>query len=431
LALSGSSDGSSRLWHLQTGDEIAHMVGFTDGEWATVTKQGYYVASSRKAEERINVRTGPTQVSGIAPYRRQFKRADLVAAILQAGKLDRQPPRIQVYSKQRSVENELVLDTYRYTLRGRAIDDSKIATVTVNGKPVYEIDPQGYFNQDLPLQVGQNRVHITATDIFDNTARKTLTLNNSPKSHQTVAGDNYALVIGINDYQHHKVTDLDTAVNDALAVATRLRNDYHFKVTTLINAQATRYGILQAFSQMAEQAQAQDNLLVYYAGHGQRHRRMDKAYWFPVDAQPNAEYTWIMADRITGYMKSSQATHVLVIADSCYSGALSKTRNVPWLSNPEAQRRAIARFKQTKSRILIASGGDKPVSDGDGGKHSIFAEAMIEGLDLFKAFEQDFTAHDLFLYVRQHVAGNSSQLPGIHYIRNSGHKEGDFVFELR
>jgi len=189
LALSSSVDGSIRLWHLQTGDEIAQMVSFTDGEWATVTGQGYYVASSRKAEERINVRTGPTQVSAIAPYRRQFKRADLVAAILQAGKLDREPPRIEVSSKQRSVENELVVDTYRYTLRGRAIDDSKIATVTVNGKPVHDIDHQGHFNQDLPLQVGQNQVHITATDIFDNTARKTLNLIYSPKSHQSVAGD--------------------------------------------------------------------------------------------------------------------------------------------------------------------------------------------------------------------------------------------------
>jgi WD40 repeat protein len=429
LALSGSRDGSIRFWNTQTGDEIAQMVGFEDGEWATVTGQGYYVASS-DGEKYINATVG-SQVSSIVPYRRQFKRPDLVAAILQAGKLDRQPPRLQIYSKQRGIENDLVLDTYRYTLRGRAIDDSKIATVTVNGKPVHQIDPQGYFNQSLPLQVGQNRVHITATDIFDNTAHKTLNLNYAPKVHQTLAGQNYALVIGINDYQHDKVTDLDTAVNDALAIASRLRNDYHFKVTTLINAQATRNRILDAFIQMADQAQAQDNLLVYYAGHGQRHRRIDKAYWFPVDAHPKAEYTWIIADRITAYMKSSQATNVLVIADSCYSGALAKTRNVGWLSNPKDHQSAIARFKQTKSRILIASGGDKPVSDGDGGKHSIFAEALIEGLDLFKAFQKDFTATELFLYVRQHVAGNSTQLPGIHFIRNSGHDDGDFVFELR
>jgi len=149
LALSGSGDGSSRLWNIQTGDEIANMVSFTDGEWATVTGQGYYVASSTTAEERINVRTGPTQVSGIAPYRNQFKRADLVAAILQAGELDRQPPRIEVYAKQRRVENELVLDTYRYTLRGQAIDKSKIATVTVNGKAANLLDNQGNFAYEL------------------------------------------------------------------------------------------------------------------------------------------------------------------------------------------------------------------------------------------------------------------------------------------
>jgi hypothetical protein len=430
LALSGSDDGSSRLWNVQTGDEIAQMVGFYDGEWVTVTGQGYYVASSTKAEERINVRTGQNQVSGIAPYRNQFKRSDLVAAILQAGTLDRQPPRIEVYSKQRSVENELVLDTYNYTLRGRAIDQSKIATVTVNRKRVYPIDNKGNFSYNLPLQAGKNPVQITATDIFDNTAQKKITLAYSPSPHKTVASNHYALIIGINDYQDPNVTDLDTAVNDAQAVANQLRNHYHFKVTTLINAQATRGGILQAFDQMAKQAQPDDNLLVYYAGHGQRDLRKDKAYWFPVDARREAEYTWIIADRITAYMKSSQATNVLVIADSCYSGAITKQRNFympgSW-HNPNERHRSLNQLNKTKSRILIASGGDQPVSDGKG-KHSLFAQALIEGL---KASTQDFTAHELFIHVQQRVAGSSSQLPGIHFIMNSGHQGGDFVFEPR
>ena len=49
------------------------------------------------------------------------------------------------------------------------------------------------------------------------------------------------IVIGINDYQHHKVTDLDTKVNDAQAVATRLRNDSHF--TFVLDAIGKRYRI--------------------------------------------------------------------------------------------------------------------------------------------------------------------------------------------
>jgi WD40 repeat protein len=46
LALSGSLDGSTHLWHVQNGEEIAQMVGFEDGEWVTITPQGYYVASA-------------------------------------------------------------------------------------------------------------------------------------------------------------------------------------------------------------------------------------------------------------------------------------------------------------------------------------------------------------------------------------------------
>jgi len=428
LALSGSRNGSNRLWNVQTGDEIAQMVSFKDGEWATVTGQGYYVASSTKAEERINVRTGPTQVSGIAPYRNQFKRPDLVAAILQAGELDRQAPRIEVYPKQRGIENELVLDTYRYTLHGQAIDKSKISTVTINGNTANLLDNQGNFTYDLQLQEGKNTTQITATDIFANTARKTITLVYSPSPLKTV--NNYALIIGINNYQDSRVTQLDTAVNDAQAVANLLKNHYAFQVTTLINNEATRSGILQTFDKLAKQAQANDNLLVYYAGHGQRDLQKDKAYWFPVDANIKYEHSWIIADRITAYMKSSQATNVLVIADSCYSGAIAKQRNIymPSGLHQDDRHRSLAQLKQTASRILIASGGNQPVSDGQGGKHSIFAQALLNGL---KTPKQDFTAHELFIYVQQRVAGNSSQLPGIHFIINSGHQGGDFVFEPR
>jgi hypothetical protein len=35
---------------------------------------------------------------------------------------------------------------------------------------------------------------------------------------------------------------------------------------------------------------------------------------------------------------------------------------------------------ETPSRILIASGGDKPVPDGFGGRISLFAKAFVDGL---------------------------------------------------
>ncbi|MCK5719956.1 MAG: caspase family protein, partial [Thiomargarita sp.] len=301
-----------------------------------------------------------------------------------------------------------------------------IASVIVNGKSI-NFDNQGRFSASLELQVGNNSVQIKAVDIFDNKAWKNIVLAYSDdKPKQQIVGNNYALVIGINKYQDSRVTTLDTPVNDAEEIAKLLKNNYGFQVTTLINSQATRRNILSNFDQLTKKAESNDNLFIFYAGHGQRDLQKDKAYWFPFDAQAESEYSWIIADRITSYMKGSQANNVLVIADSCYSGAITKTRNFyPWQSHTERSR-ALKQLQQTKSRILIASGGDKPVSDGRNGQHSLFATPLIEGL---KKFQNAFTAQELFFYIQQKVAGNSSQIPGINFIIDSGHEGGDFVFE--
>jgi len=62
-------------------------------------------------------------------------------------------------------------------LRGQIIDQSDIATVTVNGQRV-SLDKQGYFSYDIALQIGKNPVQIIAKDIFNNRARQSITLIN-------------------------------------------------------------------------------------------------------------------------------------------------------------------------------------------------------------------------------------------------------------
>jgi formylglycine-generating enzyme required for sulfatase activity len=75
----------------------------------------------------------------------------------------------------------------------------------------------------------------------------------------------------------------------------------------------------------------------------------------------------------------------------------------------------------------MASGGDEPVTDGGGGKHSVFANALMRGLrEMDKA---KFTAAELFrYYVEERVAGRAEQTPEYNPLRNSGHQNGDFVF---
>ena len=71
-------------------------------------------------------------------------------------------------------------------------------------------------------------------------------------------GNYYALVIGNNAY--HSLPPLETAINDARAVAQLLRNKYGFRVDVLIDA--TREDILRALNRYRRMLDANDNLLI-------------------------------------------------------------------------------------------------------------------------------------------------------------------------
>ena len=66
---------------------------------------------------------------------------------------------------------------------------------------------------------------------------------------------------------------------------------------------------------MRRRLTAEDQLLIYYAGHGENDPDLG-AYWVPVDGQPGADFTWIDAGDITGELKRMNAAAVLVISDS-------------------------------------------------------------------------------------------------------------------
>jgi formylglycine-generating enzyme required for sulfatase activity/calcineurin-like phosphoesterase family protein len=237
-------------------------------------------------------------------------------------------------------------------------------------------------------------------------------------------GGYYALVIGNNDYRY--IRKLQTAVNDAQVVEKALRETFGFKTRLLLNAD--RDQILAALIDYRRTLDENANLLIYYAGHGHYDRDVDKAYWIPVDAQSDSNLKWISADDITTDIKGTPARHVLIISDSCYSGMMTREANVGLA--PKERERYIEKMRSGKSRILMASGGDEPVTDSGGSGHSVFAAALLDG---FRQIGEDvFTSSELFYqYVSERVAGNSDQAPEYSPIRNSGHQSGDFVFVRR
>ncbi len=246
-------------------------------------------------------------------------------------------------------------------------------------------------------------------------------VDSSPQTLATLQpGPYYALVIGNNNYRY--LNKLQTAVNDAKEVSQLLRDHYGFSTKVLYDA--TRDDILTALVEYRRTLPDKSNLLIYYAGHGHNDREADEAYWLPVDAQKDNNQNWISADDITRDVRAIPSQHVLIISDSCYSGSL--TRDADVAINPRDQSKFLARMWSSKSRTLMASGSDEPVADGGGGGHSVFANAILQGLQTIP--DSAFTAAALFQKVQPRVAGRSEQLPQYNLIRNSGHNFGDFIF---
>jgi TPR repeat protein len=238
------------------------------------------------------------------------------------------------------------------------------------------------------------------------------------------AGKFYALVIGINQYPA-PMPQLVTAVGDAQSIASLLQKRYGFETSLLLNQQATRANILDAINHYRLTLKESDSLLIYYAGHGYSDPEADKAYWLPVDADSTWSPNRISADDLTSGVKVQPARHVLIISDSCYSGGLS--RDAGLVPPPTEGDKFFTRMLNGRSRTLMASGGDEPVSDAGTGGHSVFAHAVLTALN---GVDHDmFTASDLFYNsVRVQVAGASDQVPHYDVIRNSNHRDGDFVF---
>jgi TPR repeat protein/peptidoglycan hydrolase-like protein with peptidoglycan-binding domain len=233
-------------------------------------------------------------------------------------------------------------------------------------------------------------------------------------------GTFHALVIGNDAYR--ALPRLRTAVKDAYAVAKLLESRYGFRATTLINA--TRDDVIQALQKMRNQLTEHDNLLIYYAGHGKLDRGSDRGYWLPIDATEESPVNWINNVTITDTLKAIQARHVMVVADSCYSGTL--TRDTRGIKVRLKKSDYVTKTHRKKSRTVLASGGLEPVSDSGGSGHSVFAKAFMDAL---RDNEGVIDGLDVFAYVRKQVRLNADQVPNYANIRYAGHEVGgDFLF---
>jgi uncharacterized caspase-like protein len=333
---------------------------------------------------------------------------------------------------------------------GKVSADSGIERVMVNDQVVAVAD-SGIFRTNVEVESGGSLVTVSAVDsdglrtalefmLIPQTetrrARATAaTTVDATASRQLRAlprgvslGRYHALVIGNNEYQDYQ--NLQSAANDARAVANVLRQRYGYETRLLINA--NRFEILSALNDLRESLKQNDNLLIYYAGHGEIDPVGRQGFWLPVDARANNPMTWISNSAISDILNTMEARHILVVADSCYSGAMTRS-SVATFDGANAEGAWgdwVRAMVNGRSRTALTSGGVQPVPDTGRGDHSFFARAF---LNVLEDNNELLDAQRLFREISVSLAlaavdAPITQTPEFAPIQFAGHESGQFFF---
>ncbi|MGE3540130.1 MAG: ankyrin repeat domain-containing protein [Candidatus Tectimicrobiota bacterium] len=340
------------------------------------------------------------------------------------------PPRITLQQPAHAQGTRgLIVSESDFRVVGTVSDGAGTRRLFINGKPV-NLDPQGRFSHSMRLDPGTNVIVLNALDAQGRTTESSFSVRNSDGSLQTAAGIKasqpagfgryHALVIGNNAYEH--LPRLETAVNDAAVVSEVLRTQYGFEVTLLVDT--TRDKIIRALDDMRTKLTDQDNLLIYYAGHGTLDKEAERGYWLPINAHADTRVNWLSTTEITDTLKAMTAKHVMLVADSCYSGTLLRDAGEGLRSGVD-QETFYNRLAQKRSRTALTSGGLEPVLDSGGGNHSVFTKAFLTVLQENTAILE---GQQLSNRIKRQVVVNSIQTPEYADIRSAGHDGGDFLF---
>jgi len=242
----------------------------------------------------------------------------------------------------------------------------------------------------------------------------------------------FALLIGNQNYS--ALESLVTPLSDLQRARRILEDRYGF--TVFVIEDGDNVAVMRAINDLYEVIGEEDNLLLFYAGHGNRLTTggAEIGYWLPSNAEaPPRNTFWVANEFVTGHLSRIRAKRVLVVADSCYAGLLSTEPSFLLVGDdgPQYSNMDFLRFKLGKrSRLLLSSGGDQPVLDEGGGDHSVFARAFLDELE---QNDRLLPSPELFLRIRSRVAERAAEMafeqnPEFKTIKAAGHEVGDFFF---
>jgi len=330
-------------------------------------------------------------------------------------------PEISIFSPALDHRSRFETSEAEIPLFGVATDKSGIQSLVVNSEFV-NFTPEGQFTKRLKLIPGENTIIVGAMDQNMNYREKRIIIDYKPIKISLAERVNkeskyYALIIGINNYSDPAINSLRNPIRDSERLYEILTTKYTFEEENIqFLKDAKREELFYALDYLTRTVTPDDNLLIFYAGHGRWDDDAKIGYWLPSNARKISSAEWFPNSQLVDFLKMIDSKHTLLITDACFSGSIFTARSA--FSDAPL---AIEKLYELPSRKAMTSGTLTEVPD-----ESSFTKYLIDRLS--SNGELYYTASDLFNSLRKAVINNSEAVPQYGEIKNVGDEGGDFIF---
>jgi len=312
---------------------------------------------------------------------------ELIAS-LDREKIDKTAPVLRVFAPVASSRGVIVVEsTDKITVIGQATDESGVVSVLINGNPA-RLQADGNFDGETVLLEGNNYITVRAVDSRGNESKTTFQIDKVPQKPLTAdknekknptGGVRRALMFATNEYESW--SPLANPIPDAQTLGKDLKEIYGYEVDVQTNLNKN-----QVLLKIKEYAQLKygpnDQLMIFFAGHGQFDEVFKEGYVVAKDSDFNDESksSYIAHSNLRTYINNISCKHVLLVMDVCFGGTIDPMIAMRGAERTfDSDREELIRQKMSlNSRIYLTSGGKEYVPDGRPGQHSPFCRRLLE-----------------------------------------------------
>ncbi|HII94020.1 MAG TPA: PKD domain-containing protein [Methanosarcina sp.] len=231
-------------------------------------------------------------------------------------------------------------------------------------------------------------------------------------------GRRIAILIGTNEYS--KVEKLEFAENDAREMGEVLldKDICGFdEVIELIDK--NKEEVSQKIEKVFKNAKQDDEVLIYYSGHGKPSYNFDLCLLFKDSDPESLLATSLKFDYINECKEQSACNRVVVILDCCYSGTAGM--------KGDSLQEMLSSYTGSGTILLTSTGqtGSSIAKEDRELKHGVFTSYLLKGLKDWTADDDDdgiITVNDLYKYTFKETKAKGLQRPQM-----KGSYEGEMI----